>query len=101
MPKSPYAPCIPTRGTKVPSHSDWIHEVKQDGFRLIFSLIHFHAQSTLKPSRRWHWAILEPFCANHLVALCECDVLQGLRDRTIWPAPHHQHFVRSCSPAFQ
>jgi bifunctional non-homologous end joining protein LigD len=35
MPKSPYAPCIPTRGTKVPSHSDWIHEVKQDGFRLI------------------------------------------------------------------
>jgi bifunctional non-homologous end joining protein LigD len=29
--------CIPTRGTKVPSHSDWIHEVKQDGFRLIVS----------------------------------------------------------------
>jgi len=37
MPKSPYAPCIPTRGTKVPSHPDWIHEVKQDGFRLIVS----------------------------------------------------------------
>src|SRR5215468_5103342 len=37
MPKSPYAPCIPTRGTKVPSHSDWIHEVKQDGLRLIVS----------------------------------------------------------------
>jgi hypothetical protein len=35
MPKSLYAPCIPTRGTKVPHHSDWIHEVKQDGFRLI------------------------------------------------------------------
>src|SRR5215475_9157994 len=33
--QSPYAPCIPTRGTKVRSHSDWIHEVKQDGFRLI------------------------------------------------------------------
>jgi ATP dependent DNA ligase domain len=26
-----YLPCIPTRGTKVPSH----HEIKQDGFRLI------------------------------------------------------------------
>jgi hypothetical protein len=25
----------PTRGTTVPSHPDWIHEVKQDGFRLI------------------------------------------------------------------
>jgi len=35
MPKSPYAPCIPIRGVKVPSHPDWIHEVKQDGFRLI------------------------------------------------------------------
>jgi bifunctional non-homologous end joining protein LigD len=35
MPKSPYAPCIPTRGTKVPRHSDWVHEVKQDGVRLI------------------------------------------------------------------
>jgi hypothetical protein len=33
MPKSIYAPCIPTRGTKVPAHSDWIYEVKQDGFR--------------------------------------------------------------------
>ena len=35
MPKSLYAPCIPTRGTKVPSNPEWIHEVKQDGFRLI------------------------------------------------------------------
>jgi bifunctional non-homologous end joining protein LigD len=35
MSKSPYEPCIPTRGTKVPDHPDWIHEVKQDGFRLI------------------------------------------------------------------
>jgi bifunctional non-homologous end joining protein LigD len=35
MPKSPYAPCIPTRRTAVPSHPDWIHEIKQDGFRLI------------------------------------------------------------------
>jgi ATP-dependent DNA ligase len=35
MPKAPFQPCIPTRGTKVPYHPDWIHEVKQDGFRLI------------------------------------------------------------------
>jgi bifunctional non-homologous end joining protein LigD len=35
MTTAPFRPCIPTRGTKVPSHSDWIHEVKQDGFRLI------------------------------------------------------------------
>jgi bifunctional non-homologous end joining protein LigD len=30
-----YQPCIPTRGTKVPSGPDWFHEVKHDGFRLI------------------------------------------------------------------
>jgi len=37
MQKTEFLPCIPTRGTKVPSNSDWIHEVKQDGFRLIVS----------------------------------------------------------------
>ncbi len=26
--------CIPTRGTSVPSGSDWLHEVKYDGYRL-------------------------------------------------------------------
>ena len=35
--KNSFTPCIPTRGTKVPDHPDWIHEVKQDGFRLIVS----------------------------------------------------------------
>jgi ATP-dependent DNA ligase len=30
-----FLPAIPTRGTKVPSSPDWIHEVKHDGFRLI------------------------------------------------------------------
>lgn len=37
MPKRVFQPCIPTRGTKVPAHPDWIHEVKQDGFRMIVS----------------------------------------------------------------
>lgn len=31
----PFEPCIPTRGTAVPSGPDWLHEVKYDGFRLI------------------------------------------------------------------
>ena len=26
--------CIPTRGTKVPSSPDWLHEIKYDGYRL-------------------------------------------------------------------
>jgi hypothetical protein len=35
MPKIPFEPCIPTRGTKVPAGPDWIHEIKHDGYRLI------------------------------------------------------------------
>jgi bifunctional non-homologous end joining protein LigD len=30
-----YQPCIPTRGTSTPAGPDWIHEIKQDGCRLI------------------------------------------------------------------
>ena len=35
MLKSPFEPCIPTRGTKVPAGPDWLHEIKHDGYRLI------------------------------------------------------------------
>src|SRR5262245_65104766 len=37
MPKALFEPRIPIRGTKVPSHADCFHEVKQGGFRLIGS----------------------------------------------------------------
>jgi ATP-dependent DNA ligase len=30
-----FAPCIPTRATKVPAGPDWLHEIKHDGYRLI------------------------------------------------------------------
>jgi bifunctional non-homologous end joining protein LigD len=33
--KLEYQPCIPTRGTKVPAGPDWLHEIKDDGYRLI------------------------------------------------------------------
>jgi ATP-dependent DNA ligase len=29
-----FAPCLPSRGTKVPAGLDWIHEIKHDGYRL-------------------------------------------------------------------
>ena len=35
MPKLPFEPRIPTRGTKVPTGHDWFHEIKYDGYRLI------------------------------------------------------------------
>jgi bifunctional non-homologous end joining protein LigD len=33
--KIEYQPCLPTRGTKVPTGPDWIHEVKYDGYRML------------------------------------------------------------------
>jgi bifunctional non-homologous end joining protein LigD len=35
MRKTAFLPCIPTCGTKVPSHPDFFHEVKHDGYRLL------------------------------------------------------------------
>jgi bifunctional non-homologous end joining protein LigD len=35
MAKSPFEPCIPSRGTKVPDRPEWIHEIKHDGYRMI------------------------------------------------------------------
>jgi bifunctional non-homologous end joining protein LigD len=35
MRKFEFLPYIPTQGTKVPAGLDWLHEIKQDGYRLI------------------------------------------------------------------
>jgi ATP-dependent DNA ligase len=35
MPKVPFEPSIPTRGTTVPAGSAWLREIKHDGYRLI------------------------------------------------------------------
>jgi bifunctional non-homologous end joining protein LigD len=29
------APCLPTKTNKLPSGSQWLHEIKHDGFRII------------------------------------------------------------------
>jgi bifunctional non-homologous end joining protein LigD len=40
MPKSPFEPCISTRGTRVPARPDWLREIKHDGYRLIVQKDH-------------------------------------------------------------
>jgi|SRR4051794_13728932 bifunctional non-homologous end joining protein LigD len=30
-----YQPCLPSRGTTVPSGPEWIHEIKHDGYRML------------------------------------------------------------------
>jgi hypothetical protein len=38
----PFEFCIPTRSTTVPTGPDWLHEIKNNGFRLRWSAIrHF------------------------------------------------------------
>lgn len=39
MPRSPFDPCIPTNAAKVPDRPEWIHEIKHDGYRLMFILL--------------------------------------------------------------
>jgi ATP-dependent DNA ligase len=53
MPKAPFQPCIPTRGTKVPHHADWIHEIKQDGFRLIVQRDHDRVRLFTRNGYNW------------------------------------------------
>jgi ATP-dependent DNA ligase len=34
LPAGFIAPCLPTKTDKLPSGSDWLHEIKHDGFRI-------------------------------------------------------------------
>ena len=35
LPADFIAPCLPTKTDKLPSGSEWLHEIKHDGFRVI------------------------------------------------------------------
>jgi ATP-dependent DNA ligase len=35
LPAEFIAPCLPTKTDKLPSGSQWLHEIKHDGFRII------------------------------------------------------------------
>jgi bifunctional non-homologous end joining protein LigD len=35
MPTRRFEPCLPVHGKAVPDGPDWLHEIKQDGYRLI------------------------------------------------------------------
>jgi len=35
LPAGFIAPCLPTKAHTVPSGSQWLHEIKHDGFRII------------------------------------------------------------------
>jgi bifunctional non-homologous end joining protein LigD len=35
LPTGFIAPCLPTKADQLPSGSQWLHEIKHDGFRVI------------------------------------------------------------------
>ena len=35
LPAGFIAPCLPTKTDKLPSGSQWLHEIKHDGFRIV------------------------------------------------------------------
>jgi bifunctional non-homologous end joining protein LigD len=53
MPKVPFEPCLPTRGTKVPAGPDWIHEIKHDGYRLIVQREGKRVRLTTRNGHNW------------------------------------------------
>jgi bifunctional non-homologous end joining protein LigD len=61
------APCIPTLMKSAPSGSDWLHEIKHDGYRTVAVIEHGHVSLF---TRRGHdWSSRMPGIAEALAAL--------------------------------
>jgi bifunctional non-homologous end joining protein LigD len=54
-----FQPCIPTRGKAVPAGTDWLHEIKHDGYRLIVvrdgDRVRLFTRNGYDWSRRYPW----------------------------------------------
>ena len=56
-----YEPCLPTRGTTVPSGPDWIHEIKHDGYRILVTRedkrVHLFSRNGHDWTDRYPWIV--------------------------------------------
>jgi len=76
MPKIPFEPCVPTRGTKVPSGPDWLHEIKHDGYRLIVQ--REGKRVRLLTRRGYDWSDRYPLIVEAALRLCKTSfVIDG------------------------
>src|SRR3954468_858888 len=50
---SEYQACLPTRGTKVPTGPDWIHEIKYDGYRMLVARKHKRVRLFSRNGHDW------------------------------------------------
>jgi bifunctional non-homologous end joining protein LigD len=59
--KLEHQPCVPTRGTEVPSGSDFIHEVKYDGYRLLVERegdrVRLFSRNGTEWTKRYPWIV--------------------------------------------
>jgi ATP-dependent DNA ligase len=49
LPAGSIAPCLPTKNDKLPSGSQWLHEIKHDGFRIIARRSHGRVRLYSRP----------------------------------------------------
>src|SRR4051794_38569820 len=76
MPKTPFQPCLPTRGTEVPAGPDWLYELKHDGYRLIVQ--REGKRVRLLTRRGYDWADRYPLITQAALRLCKTSfVIDG------------------------
>jgi bifunctional non-homologous end joining protein LigD len=67
LPAGFIAPCLPTKTDKLPSGSQWLHEIKHDGFRM---LVRRDAAGVRLFTRNWHdWTGRFPLFARDALSL--------------------------------
>ena len=97
MPNLTFQPCLPTRGTKVPTGPDWIHEVKYDGLPMLVARKHTRVRLFSRNGHDWTerypW-IVEAALKNrqqHFVIDGEA-VLLGVDGHSDFNGLHSRHF---------
>jgi bifunctional non-homologous end joining protein LigD len=94
---SEYQACLPTRGTKVPTGPDWIHEIKYDGYRMLVTRkdtrVRLFSRNGHDWTARYPW-IVEAALKNrqkHFVIDGEA-VLLGVDGVSVFNGLHSRHF---------
>jgi hypothetical protein len=74
------APCLPTKTTILPSGSQWLHEIKHDGFRII-------------ARKDGAWVRLYSRPGRSAGSVIEADLVWRYSRTIVTPTGGHSHFV--------
>jgi bifunctional non-homologous end joining protein LigD len=102
--KLEYQPCLPTRGTEVPSGPDWLHEVKYDGYRRIErdgDRVRLFSRNGHEWTKRYPWIIeaARKVSQQRFVLDGEAVVLgvDGIADFSALHSRQHDEEVQFCA----